>query len=197
LRRLLALVVAGSALVIAVGCTAEPERPRPSGTSASDATEVGSPLVVCPPAQGPPAPAESLLAGINLPCLTGGEDLELGRIGHPAVINLWASWCEPCRAELPELQRFADAAGEDVVVLGVVTNDTEAAATSLAADLGVTFPAVFDAAGEVRRASGQVPLPQTLFVDAAGNVRHAYVGKALTTAGFAELTRTHLGVSVG
>ena len=196
LRRLFALLAAGLALAIAAGCTAEPEPPRPSGT-ATGATEIVSPLLACPPAQGASAAAESLLAGISLPCLTGGEDLELARIGRPAVLNLWASWCGPCRTELPELQHFADTAGDDVVVLGVATNDTEAAAAALAADLGVTFPSVFDPTGEVLRASGQIRLPQTLFVDAAGNVRHVYVGPALTAAGFADLTRTQLGVSVG
>jgi thiol-disulfide isomerase/thioredoxin len=195
--RAVSVLAALAGLALLVACTAEhPPLPPAPAPPVKQPTEVTSPLAACPPAQGPSAP-DSLLAGISLPCLTGGEDLELGRIGRPLVINLWASWCGPCRAELPELQRFADAAGDRVVLLGVVTGDTRSAATSLAADLAITFPSVFDAQEQVKRATGQPPMPQTLFVDAAGNVRHVYAGPPLTTEGLADLTRTHLGVSVG
>ena len=138
-------VVAGLAVVVA--CTAEHPPPSAGAGPAGASSRRRSPCRWLPARRlrVPPRPADSLLAGISLPCLTGGEDLELGRIGRPAVINLWASWCGPCRTELPELQRFADAAGDRVVLLGVVTGDTRSAATSLAADLGVTFPSVFDA----------------------------------------------------
>jgi hypothetical protein len=64
-------------------------------------------------------------------------------------------------------------------VLGVATDDRRAASLALAADLGITFPALYDATGEFRRARGVAALPLTLFVDAHGEVT-GYSGPALT-----------------
>jgi thiol-disulfide isomerase/thioredoxin len=153
-------------------------------------------LAACPPTTGV-AVADSALAGITLPCLTGGEPVEVARLGRPTVINLWASWCGPCRVELPEFQRVADAAGDDLVVLGVVTEDSAAKAASLAADLGITFPSVLDETGQVQGAIGYTALPITLFVDGGGIVRHVYAGPTLTSPGLVDLVRTHLGVDLG
>jgi len=91
------------------------------------------------------------MADITLPCFAGGAAVRLGALGKPAVLNLWASWCGPCRSELPVIQRYADASGGAVAVLGVVTGDTRTAAASFAEDVGVTFPSVFDKDSAVQR----------------------------------------------
>jgi len=198
--RSLAVLIAAVAVLVATGCTADPTPVDAGGsTTTSNGTEptAAAPvLAACPPTTAPAA-ADSLLAGITLPCLTGGDPVEVARLGRPAVINLWASWCGPCRIELPEFQRVADAAGDDLVVLGVVTEDSAAKATSLAADLGLTFPSVLDETGQVHGATGVTALPLTLFVDADGNVRHSYAGPVLTSARLVDLVRIHLGVELG
>jgi thiol-disulfide isomerase/thioredoxin len=136
------------------------------------------------------------MADLTLPCFAGGAPVRLGALGKPAVLNLWASWCPPCRAELPVIQRYADATGGAVAVLGVVTGDTRTAAASFAEDVGVTFPAVFDKDSAVQR-SGLVPvvLPVTLFVDAQGRVRHVEAAAIPDVSTLDSLVARYLGVS--
>lgn len=157
-------------------------------------TATASPLAGCPPS--PAAVEDGALAGVTLPCFTGGDPVRLAALGRPAVINLWASWCTPCRQELPALQRLADDAGDDLVVLGVVTKDSPAKAASLAEELAVTFPAVIDEDGVVLRTTGQPGLPVTLFVDAQGRVKHVYATGVLTAESVKALVGEHLGVTV-
>jgi thiol-disulfide isomerase/thioredoxin len=130
---------------------------------------------------------------VTLPCFTGGEPVALNRLGRPAMINLWASWCWPCRDELPAFQAFADEAGDEVLVLGVVTDDGRNGAASLATDLGVHFPAVFDAHRELQSALGRTVLPVTVLVASDGSVRATDVSGALTLEKLRALATEHLG----
>jgi thiol-disulfide isomerase/thioredoxin len=114
------------------------------------------------------------------------------------VVNLWASWCDPCRKELPAFERLAQRTAGRLTVLGVVTKDSRSAAASLAEDLGVTFPAVFDADGKlsvelVTRGLATSALPVTLFVK-DGAVAYAYQGAALDQATLDKLVADKLGV---
>lgn len=164
-------------------------------------SEAPSPFDPCPAGQAatPPAGAmpygATMVPAVTLPCFTGGAPVGLTGLGRPAVINLWASWCAPCRKELPEFQRLADVANERVAVLGVVTQDTRTAAASLAEDLGITFPALFDSSGLLQRAVAPPVLPVTLFVDAQGRVRHIDTTGALTLSTLEQLVQEHLGVT--
>jgi thiol-disulfide isomerase/thioredoxin len=130
------------------------------------------------------------LPEVTLPCFTGGEPVQVKGLRGPMVINFWASWCLPCGAELPAFQRLAEAGG--VPVIGVATDDTRQAALSRAIDLGVTFPMLYDRAGELRRARGESALPLTLFVTATGEVS-SYTGPALTDDTLAALVKQRLG----
>lgn len=198
MMRATALAVTAALLCLAGGCAGSAPAPTPAGSLPGAAT-VESPFDACPSAgssAGSSAPPEGTVAAITLPCFAGGAAVTLGRIGRPAVVNLWASWCGPCRTELPQLQRLADAAGDDLVVLGVVSGDAWTNAAELGQDLAITFPAVFDPSFEVQRAVGQRALPMTLFVDAAGQVRHVHATSVLTWESAVDLVRTYLGLDV-
>jgi thiol-disulfide isomerase/thioredoxin len=198
MHRSLVALAAALALAGVVACT--PGEPGGGGSVPA------SPFRACPPAPSA-GPSSSRPEGgvamppIALPCFTGDAPVRLDGMRRPMVINLWASWCAPCRKELPEFQRFTDTAGDRVGVLGVVTGDTRSAAAALGEDLAVTFPMVFDPASQLQRSDARPALPRaalpvTLLVDAAGGIRHVDVSGALTTAELAALVQRHLGVVV-
>ncbi|MGZ8580790.1 MAG: TlpA family protein disulfide reductase [Actinomycetota bacterium] len=88
--------------------------------------------------------------------------------GTPVVVNLWASWCEPCKREMPMLSRAA-ADHPDVQFLGVDTLDSREGAEAFIAEYSVPFPSLFDPDGAIRTELGSFGLPVTVFFDADGN----------------------------
>jgi thiol-disulfide isomerase/thioredoxin len=141
------------------------------------------------------ASAAADLPDLTLPCFTGGQPVRLTDVRGPAVLNLWGTWCEPCRAELPAVQRLADRTAGRLRVVGVNTWDDRPAATSFAVDKGVRMPTLYDRDKRLMAALGKVNLPVTLFVDAAGK-RFVYNGAGLDDATLAELVGRHTGVTV-
>lgn len=121
-----------------------------------------------------PAALPAPLPEITLAGFDGAPDVELAELEGPAVINLWASWCTPCRDEMPVLEEFSQKYAEEVAVLGVDFQDPQyGAAKELVAETGVTYPLVRDVDGELDRLD-PFPhvrgLPFMAFVDADGQV---------------------------
>jgi thiol-disulfide isomerase/thioredoxin len=138
--------------------------------------------------------ARADLPDVELPCFTGAQPVRLADLRGPAVISLWASWCEPCREELPAMQRLADATAGRLTVLGVNTGDGRDAAASFAAAKNVTMPTLYDREQKLGSALGHVLLPVTVFVNASGK-RHVEP-LPVDPPRLAELVRTHAGVTV-
>jgi thiol-disulfide isomerase/thioredoxin len=171
--------------------------PAPDGAS----TDTGIPFSECPTildgqSAPPPAPGAHLIPDVTLPCFGDGVQLSLRKLAKPAVINLWAAWCGPCRQELPAIQGVYEAAGDRLAIVGVVTKDTKPNAQALAEDLGVAIPAAYDPEGKLLKALGVIGLPITLFVDASGVLKFTYIGPALTIPKLRELIDKYLGVTV-
>lgn len=178
-RRLAALAV----ILALGGCTAavEPDEPEiPSPFAACDTLATSNEIAALP--------------DISLPCFTGGAAIRLRDLPTPAVINLWGSWCGPCREELPVMQGLADRADGRFTVIGVDTNDTRTAGASFAADKSVNFPTLFDPEMKLAHQLGAPMLPTTVFIDADGgvNVHRA----AMNVDQLIEQVRKHLGVTV-
>jgi cytochrome c biogenesis protein CcmG/thiol:disulfide interchange protein DsbE len=112
------------------------------------------------------------------------------------VMNLWASWCGPCREELPSFEALSARAGGRLRVLGVASEDGTGQAAAFAGDAGIHFPSVVDETGRLLRAVGRRGLPVTLFVDRAGHVVDVYNGEPLTSADLRRKIRERLGVDV-
>jgi cytochrome c biogenesis protein CcmG, thiol:disulfide interchange protein DsbE len=158
-----------------------------------DVASVETDLPPCPDQPDEPA-ADGGLPALALTCFSGGT-LDLGRApGVPTVINLWASWCGPCREELPLVQQLADVAGDRVRVVTVNSQDGVPQATSFAADARVALPTAYDGEGRLSAALGLRGLPQTVFVDADGSLAFVQVTAVTSLTEFESLVARHLGV---
>ena len=123
-----------------------------------------------------PAPNFSLAA---LEPAAGKGTLSLSDFkGKAIVLNFWASWCAPCKEELPLLEntwKQMQAQGKDVIVIGIDYQESSSAATSFLQQNGVTYPAALDASGSVASRYGITSLPDTFFINRNGTV----ISKAL------------------
>ena len=91
--------------------------------------------------------------------------------GIPVVVNVWASWCGPCRLEFPFFQTQATKRGSDVAFLGVDTEDSEDAANTFLEELPLPYPSYFDPDGDIADELDVGPgIPNTLFIGADGEV---------------------------
>jgi cytochrome c biogenesis protein CcmG/thiol:disulfide interchange protein DsbE len=185
--------VAGLALAaVLTGCTsADPQNPDAGpGGAASSA------LTPCPEQSGGPAEGAERMPALSFDC-PGGGSLDLARApGVPTVINLWGSWCSPCRAEMPLLQELSAQAGDRVRVVGVISKDGLSQAESFASDAGVTFPSAFDGEGELMAELGINNLPYTYFLGADGGLAHVEVGAVASAEELRALVTEHLGVQL-
>jgi thiol-disulfide isomerase/thioredoxin len=149
---------------------------------------------------GRPTTAASALPDLSLSCLgaaDGAAAVPLRRLtGRPMVINLWASWCGPCRAELPALARLSKDAGARLRVLGVASLDVPGNSLSFAADNALPFPSLQDIDGDLGRDLRKRGLPVTVLVKADGSVADVYQGQPLTDATLRALVRDMLGIDV-
>jgi thiol-disulfide isomerase/thioredoxin len=101
----------------------------------------------------------------------------LGQLeGTPVVVNIWASWCGPCRDEAPHLAAAASTYGDRVQFLGVDILDSRSSARGFMREFGWTYPSVFDADGVIRDELGFLGQPNTIFYDADGEVVFTWQG---------------------
>jgi thiol-disulfide isomerase/thioredoxin len=188
--RLLALATIGALAACSSG----------GGSAGPSRTGAASPFATCPtpaaaPAERAPNGSGRNLPAIVLPCFTGGAGVNVATLGRPTVINFWSSTCSPCRKEMPQLQRFADAQAGKVVVIGVDTADERSAAAAAGSDFGVTYPVLYDPQSRLLSAWGRSALPLTLFVDASGVVRHEDLAGAQTVSTLDDSVSRYLGIA--
>lgn len=120
------------------------------------------------------------------------EAILVGQRGRPVLVNIWASWCAPCRTEMPLLQSAADTYGDRAVFLGVASNDDPGEARAFLRDLGVEYTNVFDTTGEIRVALGLTAYPTTYVFGVDGTIR-ARVNGGISEQRLAALIEDALG----
>jgi cytochrome c biogenesis protein CcmG, thiol:disulfide interchange protein DsbE len=129
---------------------------------------------------GAPAPLAALYDQGNR-LLGGGVNAYERRIatlrGYPVVVNVWASWCGPCRFEFPALQRLSAEYGKRVAFLGVDTQDSDDAARTFLREEPVPYPSYTDPDEEITDSIGAtLGLPDTAFYDRRGRLAYLKQG---------------------
>lgn len=123
-------------------------------------------------------PSERVLPDEQLELLDGGG-YALRQTGQPRALNLWATWCAPCRAELPAFDDVA-ARVEGVHVVGINTGDSAEDAVELVEELGLSFTQVHDPSATLQQGLRITGMPSTIFVDANGDIVDVHSGELTT-----------------
>ncbi len=97
--------------------------------------------------------------------------------GKDVVINFWASWCIPCRVEMPLLEDTYREHHATVEFLGIDTNDSRRSALGFLDEVRVTYPVLYDPSGKVANAYGLLGMPTTVFIDSSGIIRGRHSGQ--------------------
>ncbi len=174
-----ALVVVG-VLVAGCGGSAEAESAPGAGPDAGYVAGDGS-IVIIPPDQRAAAPE------VVGPTLDGGTFSLADHLGEVVVINVWASWCAPCRAEAPTLAALAEELeSQGVTFVGLDTRDSDASARAFIDRFGIDYANVIDRDGQLQLLfSDTLPpqaIPSTLVIDRSGRVAGRVLGKASESA---------------
>jgi cytochrome c biogenesis protein CcmG/thiol:disulfide interchange protein DsbE len=114
------------------------------------------------------------------------------------VINFWASWCEPCKAEAAALEsRWQQYRGQGVVFLGIDYNDPIGDARRFLAHHGVTYPTLLDGSGMIGDRYGLSGVPETYFIDRTGHIVGDHILGPITTAHWAAAFDRSMKVALG
>jgi cytochrome c biogenesis protein CcmG/thiol:disulfide interchange protein DsbE len=152
----------------------------------------------CPTTTGSGA-VDNGLPNLTLPCLGHGPKVDLAKLRGPAIVNIWAGTCEPCRTEAPLLRDFAAKAVGKVSVLGVVDGGYPAETWDDALDasrgLALHYPSVFDEKGKLVTWVRSAGIPVSLFIDSDGKVAYANIGQ-LKPGDVEQLAKKYLDVEI-
>jgi cytochrome c biogenesis protein CcmG/thiol:disulfide interchange protein DsbE len=134
--------------------------------------------------------------GITMDCLDRSNGAQLGALRGPMVVNVWGSWCGPCKKEMPVLRAFYEKAMGKVQLIGV---DVEEAnfddGRTFVERNGITWPNLYDPDGRSREYFG-LGVPVTWFIAADGSVAYKHVGIIKDLDQIVTLTDKHLGVKL-
>lgn len=97
--------------------------------------------------------------------------------GHPVLVNFWASWCDPCKAEMPLLEKYYQKYSPGLVVLGVNYEEGKVVAKQFIDKEGVSFPILLDTEGKTGELYEVRGFPTTFFIDANGVLRSEHIGQ--------------------
>ena len=191
-RALMLLAAAALAAVLVIGLT-QAGGSDEAGTQSGDFDLAKAQQQL----EGAPEPLAALHEQAN-ELLEGGPSAFDARLrelrGHPVVINKWASWCGPCRAEFPIFQELGTSRGKEIAFLGVNARDKRPSAEDFATRYPVPYPSYDDPGEDIARAlKAPSNFPVTLFVDAKGKTVFTHQGGYRSADDLAADIDQHLG----
>ncbi|MGQ0843391.1 MAG: TlpA family protein disulfide reductase [Sporichthyaceae bacterium] len=176
---------ASTLLVVVLGACGDGSKETAGGTEASPApgaadeqdASPASLLDPCPTPTDAPPVADGL-PSILLECLGPGPAVDPATLrGRPTVVNLWASWCGPCRSEMPALRALSERFGDRVQFLGVNTKDDPTSAAEFLQFFDVAYPELRDTRGGLMARLRIPGLPVTVVTDRDGRVAYRKIGE--------------------
>lgn len=127
---------------------------------------------------GPAALAGAPAQSYTLARLDGKSDGLAAYRGHVVLVNLWASWCAPCRSETPALEQlYEESRHRGLVVLGIDQGESAATARAFAKDMRLSYPILVDQDQQYGRAYAAIGLPTSLVVDRGGRIVRGFDGE--------------------
>jgi thiol-disulfide isomerase/thioredoxin len=135
-----------------------------------EASLSGAEALVEAPVAGHLAPSFTLATTLS-------EEISLADYrGRPVVLNFWATWCPPCRAEMPEFQSASIKYNGQAAILGIDQGESPSIVADFGSSLGITYPLLVDQQNVVSRDYNVTALPTTVFIDGRGVVREVVTG---------------------
>jgi cytochrome c biogenesis protein CcmG/thiol:disulfide interchange protein DsbE len=135
-----------------------------------EATPIGDQYLTEAPMAGYLAPGFSLTN-------TLGDEVSLADFrGQTVVLNFWATWCPPCRAEMPEFQNASVKYNGQAIILGIDQGEPSSVVSDFGSALGISYPLLLDQTSVVSRAYNVTALPTSFFIDRQGVVREVVTG---------------------
>ncbi|MBL8147801.1 MAG: TlpA family protein disulfide reductase [Anaerolineae bacterium] len=163
-------------LVVALGITLGSNQAPAAPTSVPP-----TPLAVSlPPMATLPQVVGAPVLDFELPALDGSGTVSLSDYaGRPVFLNFWATWCEPCKRELPAFEQFTAGQGDDgAVVLAINTGEDEATVRAFLEAQGIEgLNVLIDPSASAAKTYGVIQIPVTFVIDGAGNVRYPHYGE--------------------
>lgn len=140
------------------------------------------------------SPGADALPALELDTLDGSTiDLAAER-DTPLVLNLWATWCAPCRRELPAFDQVSRESEDEVAIIGVNQGDDIDTASAMIDEIGIGFPQALDSTSELSRALAITSMPSTVFVSSSGEIVETHAGE-MNADQLAALLEEHFGIT--
>ena len=133
---------------------------------------------------------------IMLDCLDGTDGASINGIKGPAIINVWGSWCGPCKEEMPILRSFYEKAQGKLALIGVNVEEASIEdGREFVENYGITWPNLYDADGKSRAYFG-MGVPVTWFIATDGSVAYKHIGVIKNEIELISMTSKYLGVKL-